>query len=223
MTPYSLGWSVFRANVGRAIPAERRRRMVLVGVLTAVAAAVVLVVVGSVVPWPNLHGPSAWVGAALLALAAGAVGVAVVPLRPRAADGTRLYWSGSQMAAPDPIERYFRAKSAPTIDPRDRDDVLRDAEAVRAGIVPEVFRGLVLAAVAVLVFGALLLLDAAVVFPVWLGVLSAGRTVANVIRLGRVERARALAATLPDVPPAATHSGERRRTPNGSKIRLPGD
>lgn len=223
MSPYSVGWSVFRANVGRAIPTERRRRMLLVGVLTAVAASAVLVVVGSVVPWPNIHGPLAWVGAALLALAAGAVGAAVVPLRPRAADGTRLYWSGSQMAAPDPIERYFRAKSAPTIDPRDRDDVLRDAEAVRAGMVPEVFRGLVLTAVAVLVFGALLLLDAAVVFPVWLGILAAARTVANVIRLGRVERARALAATLPDAPPTPAKPAERRRAPNGSKIRLPGD
>ncbi|MFJ3380066.1 hypothetical protein ACIPJ2_06630 [Curtobacterium sp. NPDC090217] len=223
MSPSSLGWSVFRADVGRAIPAERRRRMALVGVLTAVAAAAVLVVIGSVAPWPDLHHPSARVGAALLALASGAVGVAVVPFRPRAADGTRLYWSGSQMAAPDPIERYFRAKDAPTIDPGDRDDVLRDAEAVRAGMVPEVFRGLVLTAVAVLVFGALLLLDAAVVFPVWLGVISAGRTVANVIRLGKVERARALAATLPDVPSTPAKPGEYRRTPNGSKIRLPGD
>ncbi len=223
MSPYSLGWSVFRANVGRAIPAERRRRMVLVGVLTAVAASAVLVVVGSVVPWPNLHGPLAWVGAALLALAAGAVGAAVGPRRPPPGARPRRDWSGSQMAAPDPIERYFRAKSAPTIDPRDRDGVLRDADAVRAGMVPEVFRGLVLTAVAVLVFGALLLLDAAVVFPVWLGILVAGRTVANVIRLGRVERARALAATLPDAPPTPAKPAERRRAPNGSKIRLPGD
>lgn len=197
--------------------------MVLVGVLTAVAAAAVLVLLGAVTPWPDVHRPVAWVGIVLLVIAAGAVGAAVVPLRPRAADGTRLYWSGSQMAAPDPIERYFRAKDAPTIDPQDRADVLRDAEAVRAGIVPEVFRGLVLTAVAVFVFVALLVLHTAAVFPVWLGILVAARTVANVIRLGRVERARALAATLPDAPPAPTAPAERRRTPNGSKIRLPGD
>lgn len=223
MSTYALGWAVFRSHVGRAIPADRRRRMVLVGVLTAVAAAAVLVVVGSVAPWPDLHRPSGWIGVVLLALGAGGVGVAVVPLRPRAADGTRLYWSGPEMAASDPIERYFRAKGAPTIDPRDRDAVLRDAWAVRAGMVPEVFRGLVLTAVAVLVFGTLVLLDAPAVFPVWIGILIVGRTVTNVIRLGKVERARALAATLPDAPPTAAKLAERRRTPNGSKIRLPGD
>ncbi|ROS78359.1 hypothetical protein EDF24_1135 [Curtobacterium sp. PhB130] len=223
MSTYALGWRVFRDHFGRDVPADRRRFGFVVGVVTAVAAFVVLVVVGLVAPWPDLQGPAAWIGAALLATGPGAFAVALVPLRPRTADGARLYWSGSQMAAPDHVERYFRARTAPTIDPRDRDDVLRDAEAVRAGVLPEVYRGLVVVAATALAVAGVALLGLPARIVVWVALITAVRTVMNVIRLGRVERARALAATLPDVPAAPERPPGRRRSPNGSKIQLPGD
>jgi len=222
---YSLGWRVFRDHVAGSVPADRRRRSLLVGALVAVAAAVLLVAVGLVFGWPDLRTAAGVVGLVLLALAAGVAGVALVPLRPRAADGTRLYW-GTQISAPDPIERYFRRGPAPTIDPADRADVLRDADAVRAGLVPEVYRTVLLLVLGVLLFGAVIPLHVPGVWPVWLAVVGAVRLATTVTRLGRVERARALATVLPDVP-ARPVSGAvrpgRPGTPSGSKLALPGD
>lgn len=220
---YSLGWSAVRQHFGQYVPADRRRRAVGVGAIAAAAALVVLLAVGLVVPWPDLRDVTAWIGVVLLASSVGVFAVALVPVHPRAAGGTRVYWSGSQMAAPDHIERYFRSRTAPTIAPRDRDDVLRDAEAVRAGVLPEVVRGFVVVVATALALAAVALLDVPARIVLWVAVVTAVRTVMSVLRLGRVERARALAAVLPDVTPDPEPPAARRRTPNGSKIQLPGD
>lgn len=223
MSPYSLGWHVVRAHFGRYVPAARRRRALGIGTIAAAAALVVLVVVGLVAPWPDLGQVAGWIGVVLLAASIGVVAVALVPVHPRTAGGTRVYWTGWQMAAPDHVERYFRSRGAPTIAPRDRDDVLRDAEAVRAGVLPEVVRGLVVVVAAALALTAVVLLDVPARIVLWVAVITAVRTGMSVLRLGRVERARALAAMLPDVPPDPHRPAPRRRSPNGSKIQLPGD
>lgn len=222
---YSLGWRVFRDHVGGAVPADRRRRAVVIGVLVAVAAAVLLVGLGIVAGWPDLRDGGQVVGVVLLAPALGLVGAACVPLRPRAADGSRLYW-GAVSTAPDSSERYFRRGAAPTIDPADRDDLLRDAAAIRAALVPEVYRGLLVLVAVVPAFAAVVVLDAPARIVVWVAVAVTVRTAASVIRLGRVERARALAELLPDAPARTASRSVRPGRPgtrSGSKIALPGD
>lgn len=220
---YSLGWRVFRDHFGRLVPADRRRRSVVVGALVALAALVVAVGIGLVAPWPDLGDGTTVVGVVSLALAAGLVGAALVPLRPKDTEGARLYWSGQMMQAPDAIERYFRRGPAPTIRPADRDELLRDAANIRAGLVPELYRCGLLLGVGVLLFGAAFTLHFTVVWCVWITVLAAVRGVVTVIRLGRVERARALAEVLPDAParPAGGVRPRRGRGPSGSKLALP--
>ncbi|MCJ1714165.1 hypothetical protein [Curtobacterium sp. VKM Ac-2922] len=223
---YSLGWRVFRDEFSRCVPAERRRRSVVVGVLVAIASAVVLVGVGLVTPWPDLGSAAGLVGVVMLALAVGVLGAALVPLRPTGPDGARLYWSGAMTQARDGVEQYFRRGGAPTIDPADRDDVLRDAAVIRAGMVPEVYRGLLLLVVVVLGTVAVVLLEVPARIVLWVALIAVVRTVTNVIRLGRVERARALAELLPDAPPRAASTSVRPGRPgtrSGSKLGLPGE
>ena len=173
---YSLGWRVFRDHVGGAVPADRRRRSVVVGVLVAVVVAVVLVTLGLVAGWPELRDGADAVGVALLALGLGVFGAACVPLRPSTADGTRLYW-GAVSTAPDSSERYFRRGAAPTIDPADRDDVLRDAVAIRAALVPEVYRGLLVVVAVVLAFTGVVLWAGSSFLFLWVAGLTVVRTV----------------------------------------------
>ncbi|WP_420369784.1 hypothetical protein [Curtobacterium sp. L1-20] len=228
---YELGWSVFRAEFGRYVPPDRVLRAVVVGAAVTAIVAVALVVVGLLAPWPDLREPLAWVGLLLLAVGAGTFAVAVVPLRPRPAGADRLSWSGAYMQAPERTERYFRMRTAPTLDPRDRDEVLRDAEVVRAGLVPDVFRGFLVAAALVLVAVGLLLVDAHLPIIGFVSVFLVGRLVTSLVRLGRVERVRALAEALPPIPasdgrpPQARRGGERpdRDRPTGSKLSLPGE
>ncbi|OIH97615.1 hypothetical protein BIU90_13620 [Curtobacterium sp. MCBA15_001] len=198
----------------------------LVGVVVAVVAAAGLVATGLAFGWPDLGSAVAVVALVLLALAVGVFGAALVPLRPRTVDGSRVYWSGMGMQAPDPIERYFRSGPAPTIAPADRAAVLREADVVRAGVVPEVYRAVLVSVVAVLAFSAVALLQVPGAWPVWVSLIVVVRVVSDVGRLGRVERARALAAALPDVPPQRTPGPVRPGrpgTPSGSKLALPGD
>ena len=227
MRMFSLGWRTFRDHVGRDVPADRRRRAVRIGVVGAGLALVAFVVVGSFAPWPDLGEPVTWVGIVLLAVAVGLVVVAAVPVRPRSADGSRADSSGSLLPAPDGIERYFRTRSAPTIAARDRDQVLHHAEAVRAAIVPELWRSLVLIAASVVAIGAVAVLDLPGRVVLWVAMFSTLWSIVGARRLGRVERARALAVSLPDadVPPEARGRAHHPRTPssNGSKLGLPGD
>ena len=226
---YSLGWQVFRDEFGRYVPADRRRRAIRLGALVAGIAAVVLLVVGLLVGWPDLRHPAAVVGTVLLAVAAGTFAVSVVPLLPRAADVDRLSWSGSYMQAPERSERHFRARKTPTIDPRDRDEVLRDAELLRSGLVPDVFRSLVVAVAIVLGAVALVLLGLPLRIVTLVPLFLVIRTVMSLVRLGRIERVRALAAVLPDVDPrrgttpATSAHGDRIHRPasTGSKLSLP--
>lgn len=228
---YSLGWQVFRDEFGRYVPADRRQHAARVGALVAGIAAVVLVIVGLLLGWPDLRDPLAVVGAALLAVAAGTFAVSVVPLLPRATDVDRLSWSGSYMQAPERSERHFRARRTPTIDPRDRDEVLRDAELLRSGLVPDVFRSLVVAVAIVLGAVALVLLGLPLRIVTVVSIVIVIRTVMNLVRLGHVERARALAAVLPDVEPrygttaATSTQGDQAHRPRstGSKLSLPGE
>ena len=227
MRMFSLGWRAFRAHVGQSVPPDRRRRAARIGALVAALALAALVVAGSVTPWPDLGEPMTWVGIVLLAIAVGLVGVAAVPVRRRSADGSRVDRSGSLLPAPDDTERYFRTRVAPTIAARDRDQVLRHAEAVRIAIVPELWRSLVLIAASVVAFGAVIALDAPGQVVLWIAVLSAAWSVAGARRLGRVERARGLAESLPaaEVEPQQHRRGASPRSPapNGTKLGLPGD
>jgi hypothetical protein len=227
MRMFSLGWRTFRDHVGRDVPADRRRRAVRIGALGASFALVAFVVAGSFAPWPDLGDPVTWVGVVLLAVAVGLVVVAAVPVRQRSTDGSRTDSSGSLLPAPDGIERYFRTRSAPTIAARDRDQVLHHAEAVRTAIVPELWRSLVLIAASVVALGAVVALDLPGRVVLWVAMFSTLWSIVGARRLGRVERARALAVALPDaeVPPEARRRDHHPRTPspNGSKLGLPGD
>ena len=226
---YELGWRVFRDRFDTDVPPDRVRRAVRIGGLVGLVALVVLVVVGLTTGWPDLGGPTGWIGTVLLGAAIGAFAVACVPLVPRPADAAKLYWSGSVMQAPERTERYFARGAAPTIALVDRDEVLRDAELVQSGQVPDTFRGLVVTAAGVLVAVSLVITDAHVrIF----GLASAYlvvRLVLGLVRLGRVERARVLAASLPEAPPApprATGTDRpepRRPSSRGTKLGLPGD
>jgi hypothetical protein len=228
---YELGWKVFRSAFGRYVPPDRVRRAAAIGAVVAGVVVVLLVVLGLLVHWPDLREPLAWVGLVLLAVGAGTFAVATVPLRPRPAGADRLSWSGSSMQAPERTERYFRMRTAPTIDPRDRDEVLRDAELVRSVLVPDVFRGLVVVASLVLLVAGLLVIDAHLRVFGFVSVFLVVRVVASLVRLGRVERVRSLAEALPPVPAndrassAPRRPGARpdRNRPTGSKVRLPGD
>lgn len=222
---YSLGWRVFRDHVGGAVPTDRRRRSVVVGVLVAAGVAGVLVTLGLVAGWPDLRDGADAVGVALLALGLGVFGAACVPLRPGTADGSRLYW-GAVSTAPDSSERYFRRGAAPTIDPGDRDDVMRDAVAVRTALVPEVHRGLLVMVAVVLAFTGVVLWAGSSFLFLWVAVMTVVRTVISLARLGRVERARALAELLPDAPARTAARSVRPGRPgtrSGSKLSLPGD
>lgn len=230
---FSLGWRAFRDHVSRSVPADRRRRAARIGALVAALALAVLVIVGSVAPWPDLGEPVTWVGIVLLAIAVGLVGVAAVPVRPRSADGSRVDWSGSLLPAPDDTERYFRTRSAPTIAAQDRDQVLRHAEAFRTAIMPELWRSLVLIAASVVAFGAAVVLDLPGRVALWVAVMSAAWSIAGARRLGRVERARGLAESLPspEAEPQPQRQRERQRrdhaprspTARGTKLGLPED
>jgi hypothetical protein len=224
---FSLGWRAFRDRVGRYVPLHRRRRAARIGALVAALALATFVVLGSVAPWPDLGEPATWVGIVLLAIAVGLVGVAAVPVRPRSADGSRVDRSGSLLPAPDEIERYFRTRAAPTIAVRDRDQVLRQADAVSIAIVPELWRSLVLIAASVVAFGAVVVLELPGRVVLWVAVFSAAWSIAGARRLGRVERARSLAESLPSPevePQSYRRSGSPRSpAPNGTKLGLPGD
>jgi len=220
---YSLGWGVFRVTLDQYVPADRRRRAVRIGVVVAVAAAVVLVAVGLVLGWPDLGSPAARVGLVLLATGAGAVAVSCVPLGPRPAGTERLSWSGSFMQTPERTERYFRGSRAPTIDPRDREAVLADAELVRAGLVPDVFRTLFVVPATVLVLVGFGLIEAHLRIVGFVSVALVLRMLVSVVRLGRVERARALAEALPPAPQVPTVERKRPSGPAGSKLGLPGE
>ncbi|WP_267424999.1 MULTISPECIES: hypothetical protein [unclassified Curtobacterium] len=227
MRMFSLGWRAFRDHVCRSVPADRRRRATRIGALVAALALAALVIVGSVAPWLDLGEPLTWVGIVLLAIAVGLVGVAAVPLRPRSADGSRVDWSGGLLPAPDDTERYFRTRSAPTIPERDRDQVLRHAEAARVAIVPELWRSLVLIAASLVAFGAVVMLDLPGRVVLWVAVSSAAWSIAGARRLGRVERAGRLAESLPspevEPQPHRRDGSLRSPTPRGTKLGLPED
>ncbi len=165
----------------------------------------------------------------LLAVGIGGFAVACVPLVPRPPDATKLFWSGSVMQAPERTERYFGGGPAPTIAAADRDEVLRDAELVQSGQVPDTFRGFVVTAAGVLAAVSLLVTDTHIRLFSFVPVFLIVRLVLGLVRLGRVERARVLAASLPEVPPAPSpdDSAGSRRThrpaPRGSKLGLPDD
>ncbi|MDM7886158.1 hypothetical protein QUG92_13675 [Curtobacterium sp. RHCKG23] len=226
---YELGWRVFRDRFDTDVPPDRRRRAVRVGILVGVATLVVLVVVGLSVGWPDLAGPAGWIGAVLLAVGIGGFAVACVPLVPRPPDAAKLFWSGSVMQAPERTERYFGRGPAPTIAPADRDEVLRDAELVQSGQVPDTFRGFVVTVAGLLAAVSLLFTDTHVRLFSFVPVFLIVRLVLGLVRLGRVERARVLAAALPEVPPApspGSTAGSRRThrpAPRGSKLGLPDD
>lgn len=238
---YSVGWSVFGRTFGSLVPRDRRRRAYRIGAIVAATAAVVAVVLGVLLRWPDLGSPAGWAGCVLAAAGLGGFGAACVPLLPRPSGTERLSWSGTVMQAPERSERYFRPRAAPTIDARDRDEVLHDADLLRGLIVPDVFRMLlVIPAGLALVIG-LALLDAHLQLIGFVSVALVVRLVVSVTRLGRIERARLLADSLPDVPrtdgrrgsapgpaggttrPPGRLPGAGDRPGTGSKLGLPGE
>lgn len=229
---YELGWRVFRDAFGRDVPPERLRRAVAIGAAVAGLVAVALVVIGGATHWPDLRQPPGWFGTGLVVVGVGAFAVAAVPLHTRPTAAGRRSWSGTAMQAPERTERYLRMRTAPTIDPRDRDEVLRDAEMVRAGLVPEVFRGMLVVPGVLLMGIGILLIDTHLQIIGFVSVVLVVRVVTTVVRLGRVERVRGLAEALPPLPTTADRgpSGPRgagsrphRDRPTGSKLSLPGE
>lgn len=227
---YELGWQVLRARFTTDVPPDRLRRALWIGALVAVGATAVLVTVGLLVGWPDLSGAVGWIGTLFLAIGAGGFAVACVPMVPRPADASKLYWSGSVMQAPERTERYFRRGPAPTVAPADRDEVLRDAELIISGQVPDILRGFVVTVAGVLVGVALLVTEAHIRVFGFVSVYLLVQLVVGLVRLGRVERARALAASLPEQPsrpPTSSRpNGTRRaehRPGRGSKLGLPGE
>lgn len=225
-SPLGVGWTTYRARVAEDVPRRGRRRARAVGSTVGAATLVVLVVIGVLLPWPDLRTVAAWVGMVLLALGIGAFGAACVPITSRPSGASSQSWSGSVMQAPERTERYLRGRAAPTIDPRDREAVLRDAGLLRTGLVQDVFRTIVLAPSTLFAVAGAWLLGIRLGILVGSVVFVLVRAGISLVRLGRVERARDLARSLPPTVDGTGRPHRRgdgtSRTP-GTKLGLPGD
>ena len=197
---FRLGWQVFRAQFADVVSLDRFRRALRIGVLAAVVAAVVMVATEAAFRWaPTSTGPTVVV-IVLLAIATGllALGCCPVarPLDPAATINGRQVRPDTARTVRAAVKPYLRWK-APAVRQEDREAVLVDTALLRRGLVLDLMRHVPLigagsvAAVAGWTAG---------VIPAYMLVYFALWAVAAVDRLrelGRAERARRAAATLP--------------------------
>jgi hypothetical protein len=247
---FRIGWRAFRERLPLTVPSGRFRVAVIVGVLVAaVVGALGSWIAVAHAAGPTGWGAVALMAIGIGGIGAGCVpfGAYGVPTDsdPRSPDAAEAEAEAEDTAATgvrnppaptpppsydvrttDRIARYFARMPggrAPTIDPDDRELVLRLSDARREQLVRAILRSTLLGAGWVVAAGGLSLLD--VPFNAfqfyWAFVLGLAAT--NVVRLGRVERARELAALLPDAPHVQRRSGTPNRAPRGSKLGLPGE
>ena len=220
---FKLGWQVFREHLGEVVDPARIRRAVWLAVAVAVLVLVALIALQLAFRWAGAGPVHAWVTIGLLSVAAGAVAFSCCPTdRPPAPMNTingRQVRTDWQLSVRWSVQPYL-GRTARPIAPDDRGAVLNDVPLLQRGLIRRLSRwGVLLVGLALL--GAAALTAGGTPPYAFLWTFIYVWTVPDlVVRLGRAERAR-LAALATDLPVPGSPRAERRREPNGSKVRLP--
>ena len=227
---FKIGWQVYRERLPALVSVQRRRRIVVVGVIVAVVALAGLVVLGLFFDDGSVPVAAAIVVAVLFASGIGLIGTCFVPVGPKGWNVPPI--PGIGWRTQEAIARYYR-RSPPAVDPKHRDAVLHGMPETRDLLVRAAFRGYLLLGGWALALLATVLLnvftistndDIVGLSAVWILIPASGAVTAigGIRTLGRQEQLRVEAEALPPVPPAPPARG-RPGTPKGSKLSLPGD
>lgn len=199
---FRLGWQAYRAHFGDAVSVVKVRRALVLGAVATLFAAVVMTGLDLAFDWTGPGVGRATLAVALLSLGVGLVAVACCPigwpLDPAATINGRQVRPDTARTVRGSVQRYL-VRTMPAMRPEDREAVLTDTPLYRRSVIKDVTQwtplvvGGLLASLAALLLGTF-----SEVIPVWF-VLYAGNIAAWLHRLGRAERARAVAETLAPV------------------------
>ncbi|MFJ3380067.1 hypothetical protein ACIPJ2_06635 [Curtobacterium sp. NPDC090217] len=196
---FRLGWQAYRTHFGDGVSVVKVRRALVFGAVVTVVAAAVMTGLDLAFDWTGPGAGRAILAVALLSLGVGLVAIACCPigrpLDPAATINGRQVRPDTARTVRGSVQRYL-VRTMPAMRPEDRHAVLTDTLLYRRGVIKDVTQwsplvvGGLLASLAALLLGTF-----SQVVPLWF-VLYAGNIAVWLHRLGRAERARAVAETL---------------------------
>lgn len=221
---------MFRERLPHLVSVQRRRRLVIVGLVVGVVAFVGLLFLGALLDDDSVPLAAGIVAALLLACGIGLIGAGFVRIGPKGWNVPPI--PGIGWRTQEAIARYYGRKPPP-VDPKHRDAVLGRMPETRDLLVRAAFRGYLLLSGWALALLAAVLLNVFTIpahgdviglsaFWVLVPVSGAVTAIGGVRTLGRQEQLRVEAEALPPVPPPPPARG-RPDSPSGSKLSLPGE
>jgi hypothetical protein len=228
---FKIGWQVFRERLPALVNPRRRRRILLVGIVSVVVAFVgllVLALITDVFDATPLPSAGTVVVGLLLSAGIGCIAAACVPSGPKG-------WAvapipGIGWRTQEAVARYYR-RNPPPVDPKHRDAVLDRLPENRDLLVRSALGGILMLTGCVAALLALVIVDVAAIaagaglsrlplFWFFLGITGSATGIGGIRRLGRQEQLRVEAEALPPLPPPAPPRG-RPGARSGSKLALP--